>query len=107
MTGFVSVARSEDIKEGALSRVDVNGRPILITRVYGRLCVLSAICTHEDADLSKGELEDETVWCPLHASGFNIFTGAVTSPPAEEPLEVYEAREYDGKIAVSPIPRKS
>lgn len=102
---FVAVAQSGDITGGLLYRVEVDGKPVVLARVQGKVCALSAICTHEHADLSEGDLEDETIWCPLHSSGFNVFSGEVTSPPAEIPLEVYDVREEEGRILVRRNPR--
>lgn len=102
---FVTVARSAEVEDDVLLRVEVNEQPVILTRVDGRLCALSGICTHEEAELADGEVEDEIVWCPLHASGFNVFTGEVTSPPATEPLPVYDVREVGGAVQVGRRPR--
>jgi 3-phenylpropionate/trans-cinnamate dioxygenase ferredoxin subunit len=102
---FVTVARSSEVQDAVLLRVEVEQQPVILTRVEGRLCALSGICTHEYAELADGEVEDDTVWCPIHASGFNVFTGVATSPPAEEPLPVYDVREAAGAVQVSRRPR--
>lgn len=102
---FIAVAQSKDVAGGSLHRLEVDGKPVILVRVQGKVCALAAICTHEHADLSEGDLEDETIWCPLHSSGFNVFSGEVTSPPAEIPLDVYDVREGEGYILVSRNPR--
>ncbi|MGI8913456.1 MAG: Rieske 2Fe-2S domain-containing protein [Chloroflexota bacterium] len=102
---FITVARADEVGECLLLRVEIDTVPIVLTRVNGKVCALSAICTHEHVELVQGEVEDETVWCPIHASGFNVFTGVATSPPAEEPLPVYDVREVDGAVQVSRQPR--
>ncbi|HEY8743436.1 MAG TPA: Rieske 2Fe-2S domain-containing protein [Chloroflexota bacterium] len=102
---FMTVARTDEVGDHQLLRVELDEQPVILTRVDGRLCALGGICTHEDAELVDGEVDEETVWCPLHASGFNVFTGEVTSPPAEEPLPVYDVREVDGAVQVSRRPR--
>lgn len=102
---FITVARADQVVDHQLHRVEVDERPIVLTRVDGRLCALSAICTHELVELVAGEVDEDTLWCPVHASGFNVFTGEVTSLPATEPLPVYAVREVDGMIQVSRRPR--
>ena len=92
---FMTVARADEVADRQLLRVEVDGQPVILTRVEGQVCALSGICTHEEAELVDGEVDEETVWCPLHASGFNVFSGEVTSPPATEPLPIYGAREVD------------
>ena len=102
---FVTVARADQVIDHQLHRVEVDERPVVLTRVDGRLCALSAICTHEHVELVAGEVDEDTLWCPVHASGFNVFTGEVTSLPATEPLPVYDVREVAGMIQVSRLPR--
>lgn len=102
---FLTVARADAVADHQLLRVEVDGQPVILTRVDGRVCALGGICTHEDAELVDGEVDGETVWCPLHASGFNVFTGEVTSPPAEDPLPIFAVREVDGGVQVSQRPR--
>jgi nitrite reductase/ring-hydroxylating ferredoxin subunit len=102
---FITVARADQVIDHQLRRVEVDERPVVLTRVDGRLCALSAICTHEHVELVSGEVDEDTLWCPVHASGFNVFTGEVTSLPATEPLPVYDVREVDGLVQVSRRPR--
>lgn len=102
---FVAVARSDEVKDHGLLSVAVDAIPVVLTRVNGQVCALGGICTHEYAELAKGEVEDDSIWCPLHASGFNVFTGSITSPPAATPLPVYDVREVDGRVQVSRRPR--
>ena len=101
---YVTVARDADVVENGLTRVEVDQKPVILTRVNGRIYALSGICTHEFAELAEGEVDDDTIWCPLHASGFSVFSGEATDPPAEEPLDVYDVRVVDGDVQVSITP---
>lgn len=103
--GYVTVARDGDIVENGLTRAEINGKPIILTRVDGKVYALDGICTHEFAELAQGDVEDETIWCPLHASGFNVISGEATNPPAEDPLGVYDVQVVDGDVQVSSQPR--
>lgn len=58
------------------------------------------ICTHADADLSTGFLDQQGVRCPLHLSVFNLDDGRPQNPPAERPLAVYNVKITDGEIYV-------
>jgi 3-phenylpropionate/trans-cinnamate dioxygenase ferredoxin subunit len=49
----------------------------------GELFAIDDTCTHQDASLADGWLEGDQVECPLHASQFNLRTGAVDAPPAK------------------------
>jgi 3-phenylpropionate/trans-cinnamate dioxygenase ferredoxin subunit len=56
----------------------------------GELFAVDDTCTHQDASLSDGWLEGEQVECPLHASRFDLRTGAVDVPPAKLPVRTHE-----------------
>ena len=101
MAEFVTVGDSSEVAEGDLKAFDVNGAEIAVARVNGELFAFSDICTHRHCNLATGgELDDHTIECECHGSVFDIRTGAVVNPPAEDPLETYEAREVDGQIQV-------
>ncbi|NIS29925.1 MAG: Rieske 2Fe-2S domain-containing protein, partial [Actinobacteria bacterium] len=59
-------------------------------------------CTHEYASLSEGELQENVVECPLHSSQFDVTTGEVQFPPADEDLPVYAVRVEGDDILVGP-----
>ncbi len=102
---FIAVARDGDVAENGLTRVEIDGKPIVLTRVNGKVYALDGICTHEFAELAQGDVEDETIWCPLHASGFNVISGEATNPPAEDPLATYDVQVVDGAVQISSQPR--
>jgi 3-phenylpropionate/trans-cinnamate dioxygenase ferredoxin subunit len=102
---FVTVALDSEVVERALTRVEIDGKPVILTRLHGQVYALDGICSHEFAELADGVVDDETIWCPLHASGFNVISGEATNPPAEEPIAVYEVRVVDGDVQVSQQPR--
>ncbi len=57
-------------------------------------------CTHQDASLSQGWLEGCTIECPLHASTFDLRTGAPTTPPAKRAVRTYPLVARDGELFV-------
>jgi cytochrome P450/nitrite reductase/ring-hydroxylating ferredoxin subunit len=57
-------------------------------------------CTHEECSLAGGELEDGVIVCPCHGSEFDVRTGDVLTPPALDPLPIYEARVDGGAVHV-------
>ena len=61
-----------------------SGAPIAVFRTEeGELFALDDTCTHQDASLADGWVEDCEVECPLHASRFDLRTGNVDAPPAK------------------------
>ena len=100
MTEFVKAAAVADIKPGAMKRVEIEGKRLLIANVDGRFYATQDRCTHEEASLSQGVLRGEWVKCPLHGSRFNVRTGEVLEEPAEEPLKTHAVRVQGEDILV-------
>lgn len=103
--GFVWAMSADDLAEGSIFPFSVDGDERIIVMTEGEVFALDGICTHEYAELWDGEVEDDTLWCPLHSSGFNVRTGAVTNLPAVIPLKTYDVRIEDGTVYVSREPK--
>jgi 3-phenylpropionate/trans-cinnamate dioxygenase ferredoxin subunit len=84
-----------------LMRVAANGVPVCLVRLAsGEVFAISDLCSHEEIELSDGELDGEDVECPAHGSRFNVRTGEVSGLPAEEPVATYPVTIEDGKIII-------
>ena len=95
------VARLTDFKEYPLRRVEVDGIPICLARLEsGEVFAISDVCSHEEIELSDGELDGEDVECPAHGSRFNVRTGAVSGLPADAPVATYPVSVEDGEVFV-------
>ncbi|HEY5822296.1 MAG TPA: bifunctional 3-phenylpropionate/cinnamic acid dioxygenase ferredoxin subunit, partial [Propionibacteriaceae bacterium] len=66
----------------------------------GELFAIDDTCTHQDASLSEGWLEDCMIECPLHAASFDLRTGKPTGPPAKRPVRTYPVLVEDGVVYV-------
>ena len=66
----------------------------------GTVHVVDDTCTHQDASLAAGWLEDCRIECPLHASAFSLLTGEADQPPATRPIRVHRAEVRDGEVWV-------
>jgi nitrite reductase/ring-hydroxylating ferredoxin subunit/uncharacterized membrane protein len=82
----------------ALRQVAVDGVPVLLTRVDGRIVAINDRCTHRGAPLSDGERDGDSVECPWHGSRFALTCGEVVRGPATRPQPVYEVRENAGRV---------
>jgi nitrite reductase/ring-hydroxylating ferredoxin subunit/uncharacterized membrane protein len=81
------------------------GVPVLLVRTRGEIKALHNRCTHRAGSLAEGDLEGNTIVCPLHGSAFNLDDGSVERGPAAYPQPRFEARESGGKIEVRRVRR--
>ena len=92
--------KMEDLAEGTMSAVDLNGAHLLLSKIGGEVSAVSGTCTHEEADLGLGFILEDRVVCPLHLSQFDLRTGQVMNPPAEKSLQRFNVKIQDGTIFV-------
>jgi len=100
VSGFVAVARLEDLPEGGLLPVEVEGVKVVLARVGDRVHALHDRCSHEEFPLSDGEIVGNQVTCLLHGARFDLETGAPRALPAVRPVPVFECRVEGGEIQV-------
>ena len=104
--GFVAIADEAELTEGEVRGVFVMGHPVVVCLVRGKVYACSAECTHDEGgDLSAGRLDGYHLGCPAHGCAFDVRSGRIVHPPAEEPLPTYECRVDNGKVWVSHRPR--
>ena len=100
---MIEVCAVADLPEGEGVRfesIDLEA-PIAVFNVAGDFYAIDDTCTHQDASLADGFLEDDcTVECPLHASCFDLRTGKPSGPPAKEPVQTHKVVVEDGTIFV-------
>jgi nitrite reductase/ring-hydroxylating ferredoxin subunit/uncharacterized membrane protein len=89
-----------DLDEGAMRRVKIGDRRIMIVRYEGQIYAMEAACSHLGGPLEDGTLEDGCVVCPWHGSRFSLATGEPVDGPAAIPQPCFETRVRDGQIEV-------
>ncbi len=99
---FVRVAAVSEIAPGDMKMVDVGAEQVLLVNVEGTIHACDDVCTHSYASLSEGDLYGVEVVCPLHGALFNVTTGEAVTPPAEDPLRLFQVRIEGDDILVGP-----
>jgi len=84
---LVRACKRSDVAEGGLKLVKVGTRKLIIANVDGTFIVMDNLCTHEQADLSEGQLSGNVLTCPDHGAQFDVKTGKVLSGPDGEPAD--------------------
>lgn len=98
MTDWIEVAKADDIAPGGFQAVELNGSMIVLFNLAGEFYALEDVCTHDGGTLSDGALQEHEVVCPRHGARFDIRSGAVTAPPAYEPVHSFPVRVAHGRI---------
>lgn len=98
---FKPVLPDYELADGHLTRVEVDGVPLLLLRRGERVYAINETCPHMGGPLSQGELRtDHTIVCPLHGSRFDLRTGDVLDGPSAYPVPCYEARMHGGQVEI-------
>ena len=102
MEGFFNVGKTGDLAHGEMNMVEIGGEEILIANLNGEFYAVSDVCTHAEASLSDGTLEENRIECPLHGSVFDITSGEEIEGPTNGPLKCYELCLEGDNILVKP-----
>lgn len=102
-TGELRLCRVDVIEEDEGLRVEIEGRaPFAVFRVDGKFFVTDDTCSHGEASLSEGTIEDGQVECPWHSGRFCLKTGEALTFPAVTPIRVYPAIVREGAVFIHP-----
>jgi 3-phenylpropionate/trans-cinnamate dioxygenase ferredoxin subunit len=85
MGDFVEVGKVGQIRDGAMQKVVVRGREVLLARVGNRFYAADNLCPHLKGNLSAGNLEGTIVTCPVRGSRFDLADGRVVRWLEEPP----------------------
>ncbi len=99
---MIPACRLADLPRGEAYRLDIDPPVSVFHTDDGEVFAIDDTCTHQDASLADGWLEGCEVERPLHASKFDLRTGAVDAPPAKRPVRTHEVLIVDGMIYVQP-----
>jgi nitrite reductase/ring-hydroxylating ferredoxin subunit len=101
MTDFIKVATLDEVGEGEMYPIEVDGEPVCLTRVEGTIYAFTDNCTHISGPLNEGELEGCVVTCPWHGAQFDVRNGKVVRGPARQDLYTYHVKVEDNAIFIS------
>ena len=100
MSDWVEVCRVDDLQPGSHKVVDVDDAMVAVFNLDGEFYAIEDVCTHDGSEIASGCIVDGNIECPRHSARFCIKTGAVTAPPAYEPIDVFPVQITDGVIQV-------
>lgn len=94
------VASLDDLWEGEMTAVEVEGRPVLLINLDGEVLAYENRCPHQVWPLDDGDLEEEKLTCAQHLWEFDVSTGKGINPPTTTLVRFDTRVDDDGNISV-------
>jgi ethylbenzene dioxygenase ferredoxin subunit len=101
----VALCSTDDVWDGGALRVHARGfPPLAVFNLEGEFFVMDDRCTHGDASLSEGYVENGEIECPYHQGRFCIRTGEPRAEPCEVAMKVYPVQVLGGRVCIAKDP---
>lgn len=100
MSEWTDIGSADIVEDDDVIQVILGTARLAVFKIGGQIHVTDDRCTHQEASLSDGYLDDCTIECPRHQGVFDVRSGKALSPPLEHNLRTYEVRLAEGRILV-------
>jgi 3-phenylpropionate/trans-cinnamate dioxygenase ferredoxin component len=97
---WIDAGPTADLHDGEAISIPVGRRMIAVVRSGAEYFAIEDVCSHDGAELTGGDVEGAEIICPRHGARFCLRTGQALSPPAYEPVRVFETKISDGRLWV-------
>jgi nitrite reductase/ring-hydroxylating ferredoxin subunit len=97
---FVQCTRVEDIPEGSIIAVNVEGHSVALTNSEGKIRAVDNRCPHMGYPLSQGTIHNGILICHWHHARFDLESGCTFDPFADD-VQSYPVKIEDGRVYVS------
>ena len=98
MPNWIRVCSTAELLPGEMTVVWDGDTAILVCNVDGELYALEDRCSHQDFELSAGELVGNEITCTLHGARFDVRSGNALCAPAYSPARPLPVKVEDGVI---------
>lgn len=89
---WYDVAGVDELEDDDVVQVTAGAAVCALYRVEGTFFATADRCTHEEASLSDGWVQDGTIECPRHQGVFDISSGKALTPPVTVAVCTYAVR---------------
>ncbi len=89
-----------DLLEGKPVRIEKNGEAICVARVGDEVFAIGDTCSHAEASLAEGEVNEYKIECWLHGAEFDLRTGRALTPPAVAAVKTYSVSVDGDSVTV-------
>lgn len=94
----VQIAPIADFPTTTGLRVEIGDHRVAMFRIGNDLYAIGDRCSHAEASLAEGEVEDGEVECPRHGAAFQLSTGEALTLPATTAVPIYEVDVEDDVV---------
>jgi nitrite reductase/ring-hydroxylating ferredoxin subunit len=96
----IKIATLTDLSEETMTKVEVEGKTLVVGMVDGKPYAMEGQCSHMGHDLSKGTKKGSVVRCSMHGAEFDIRTGEVLRHSQAKKLRTYPVTVEGGQVFV-------
>jgi len=100
MTTWIDLGAADEFCEDTPVAKQAGGQPLAVFRLGDDVYALRDKCSHGNARLSDGYVEDGCVECPLHQGLIDIRSGAARSAPITTAVRSFPVRVVAGRVEV-------
>ena len=98
---WIIAANVADLTADDVTGIDINGHEIALYHTADGIFASDNLCSHGNARLSDGFLEDGEIECPLHQGRFCIKTGNALCSPLTAGVTVYPVKIEDQHVLIN------
>jgi 3-phenylpropionate/trans-cinnamate dioxygenase ferredoxin subunit len=96
---LVKACDKSEVQPGTIKFVRAGDKDLVISNIDGTLYAMDNWCTHEQGNLSEGQLKGTVLTCPDHGAQFDAKTGKVLAgPDGESPDTIPPEKTYVVKV---------
>lgn len=100
-TRVLTVCRAEDVPSDEPLRVVLpDDHAVAVYLWEGQYYCTDDLCSHGEASLAEGFVEDGEIFCPFHMGSFCISTGEPRAAPCSVPVRAYAVTVEDGMLLI-------
>lgn len=100
MAVWIDIGDESDLESTSRLDGEADGYLVRVAKVGDKLYAFEDRCTHDDSPFDDAPIEGCEIICPRHGARFSLQSGEALSPPAYEPLRIFEVRVQDGRIQI-------
>jgi 3-phenylpropionate/trans-cinnamate dioxygenase ferredoxin subunit len=99
----IDIGAIADFISGEATKVEVEGRTLVVVRIQNDFYVLDDRCSHEDYALSEGVVDAASceIECARHGAMFSLVDGTPQSFPATKPVRTYKTAVTNDRVEVT------